>query len=100
MLLVVCVQIMLVEWCSQNCYVLFQLKNSVAAARQKTYLFECLELDELSSLIETYSPEHAIHWRHPKTTARKINGPVFDRITVVKVFIISLLTVFCYSILY
>jgi len=38
--------------------VIFQLRNSVSQGRQKTYLFECLELDELASLIECYSPSH------------------------------------------
>jgi len=47
--------------------VIFQLCNSVSQGRQKTYLFECLELDELASLIECYSPSH-VTWTPTLTT--------------------------------
>jgi len=64
---------------------MFQLKSSVAQSRQKTYLFECLELEELAALIETYSPSHAtwvttghrtavVGWRQDKVLFELINN--------------------------
>ena len=43
-----------------ECHVIFQLKDDVLPVRQKTFLFECLELEDLAGLIEFYSPKHAI----------------------------------------
>jgi len=68
--------------------VIFQLRNSVSQGRQKTYLFECLDLDELASLIECYSPGHvtwastngsAAHrptWRYSQVIGRLAIGPL------------------------
>ena len=54
-------------------YVIIQLKNLVARqARQKCYMFECIELEDFASLIEVYSPLHA-SWlkKHPAGSWRK-----------------------------
>jgi len=51
-------------------YVIFQLCSSVSQGRQKTYLFQCLELDELASLIECYSPSHATWLNNSDATRR------------------------------
>jgi len=53
-----------------ECHVVFQLCNSVSQGRQKTYLFECLELDELAALIECYSPSHATWLTNGSATSR------------------------------
>lgn len=54
-----------------ECHVVVLLKNSVSQIRQKTFLFECLELDELAALIESYSPKHATWTDDPVKAWRK-----------------------------
>ena len=46
-------------------HLLIRLKDTLPQARQKTFLFECLELDEFAELIEFYSPRHAV-WKFGK----------------------------------
>lgn len=40
-------------------HVIIQLRNCVAQDKQKVYMFECLELDEVASAIEYHSPRLA-----------------------------------------
>lgn len=54
-----------------ECHAIILLKNSVSQIRQKTFLFECLELDELAALVECYSPKHATWLNDPVKEWRK-----------------------------
>ena len=40
-------------------HVIIQLRNCVAQHKQKVYMFECLELDEVASAIEYHAPRLA-----------------------------------------
>ena len=40
-------------------HVIIQLRNCVAQDKQKVYMFECLELDEVASAIEYHAPRLA-----------------------------------------
>ena len=55
-------------------HMVITLKNTSSTPRQKTFFFDCLELNELAELIEFYSPHHAT-WKK-SSTASFMNTPL------------------------
>ena len=41
-----------------------QLKTSVQG-RQMSYMFECLDLEDIATILEVYAPQH-VTWKHLK----------------------------------
>ena len=61
----------LLEERNEEYYVLVQLKNFVSPHRQKCFMFECLDLEDISSLLEHYSKTHATIWKQSLNNFRK-----------------------------
>lgn len=67
------IEALILEERNEEHYMILQLYNEhCQASQQKTFLFECMDLDDLAKCLEFYAPPHAMwlrsmqNWRHRK----------------------------------